>query len=136
LNSASTISVGGLVEPRVHARGDLDTAGEGEPDVHAGLHAVGGERAPDLLGDLLVGRDLAERQRPGRGTQPSQVLVQPEDPPVVQPEPLPDRVAALDGRVERAYRGAVAVGEPAAHVDDQIAVALIGCLQHRDLRPA
>jgi hypothetical protein len=31
----------GLVEPRVHAGGDLDTAGEGEPDVHAVPHAVG-----------------------------------------------------------------------------------------------
>ena len=50
--------------------------------------------------------------------------------------PSQNRVAALDGRVERAHRGAVAVGEPAAHVDDQIAVALIERLQHRDLRPA
>jgi len=74
-----------------------------------------------------------EGQRPGRGAQPGQVLVQPEDPPVVQPEPLPDRVAALDGRVERAHRGVVAVGEPAAHVDDQVAVALIEDLKHEDL---
>ena len=62
--------------------------------------------------------------------QPGQVLVQPEDLPGVQPQPLPDRVAALDDRVERAHRRLVAVGERAVHVDDQVAVALIEALQH------
>ena len=38
---------------------------------------------------------------------------------------LTHRVAALDGRVERAHRRLVAVREPAAHVDDEIAVTLI-----------
>ena len=71
-----------------------------------------------------------ERERLGRVPQPGQVLVQPEDPPGVEPQALPDRVAALDRGVERAHRGPVAVGELAAHVDDQVAVALIVILQH------
>ncbi len=58
--------------------------------------------APHLAGDLLVGRDRLERERRGRAAQPGQVLVQPEDPPLVQPQPFPDRVAALHRGVERA----------------------------------
>ena len=44
---------------------------------------------------------------------------------MVEPEPLPNRVAALDHGVERAHRGPVAVGELAAHVDDEVTVTLI-----------
>src|ERR1039457_6196548 len=73
------------------------------------------------------------RTRAGRAAQPGQVLAQPEDLPVVEPQAFPDRVAALDGRVERAHPRLVAVAEPAAYVDDEITVTLIEDLQHRDL---
>jgi hypothetical protein len=43
----------------------------------------------------------------------------------VEPEPFPDRVAALDDGVERAHPGPVAVRELAVHVDDEVAVTLI-----------
>ena len=74
-----------------------------------------------------------ERQGLGRPAQPGQVLVQPEDPAVVEPQALPDRVAALHGRVERADRGLVPVGQVPADVDDQVAVPLVESLQHRSL---
>src|SRR6202034_3147985 len=83
--------------------------------------------------DLLGRGDLAERERLGRVPQPGQVLIQPEDPAAVQPQALPDRVAALDGRIERADPGLVPVAELAVHADDQIPVAVIKGLQHRQL---
>ena len=85
----------------------------------------------NLVGDLLGRGDLLERERLGRVPQPGQVLVEPEDAPGVEPQSLPNRVAALDGGVERAHPGPVPVAEPAAHVDDQVAVALIVTLQHQ-----
>ena len=53
--------------------------------------------------------------------------------PVVEPEALPDRVTALDGRVERADRSPVAVGELAVHADDEVAVPLVVTLPHHYL---
>ena len=55
--------------------------------------------------------------------------------PVVQPQPLPDGVAALHGRVERADARLVAMHEPAVDVDDQVAVALVERLLHRAVAP-
>src|SRR4029077_16039018 len=80
--------------------------------------------------------DLLERERLGRGPQPGQVLVQPEDAPGVEPQALPDRVTALDRGVERADHGPVPMAEPAAHVDDEVAVALVINLQHCYLPPS
>ena len=56
--------------------------------------------------------------------------------PLVQPQPLPDRVTALDGRVERADAGLVPVHQAAVHADDQVTVALVELLQHGGLRSA
>ena len=55
---------------------------------------------------------------------------EPEDPPAVQAQALPDGVAALHDRVERADRGLVAMRQPAADADDQVPVALVEGLQH------
>ena len=55
--------------------------------------------------------------------------------PVVQPKALPHRVATLHRRVERADPRLVTVGEPATHVDDDVAVALVkGLLQRISFR--
>src|SRR5262249_57908031 len=77
-----------LVEPRVHATGDLDPAGQGEPYVDVVGHLVRPQRRADLPGDLLVGRDPLEREGRGRTPQPGQMLVQLEDPALVEPAPL------------------------------------------------
>ena len=67
--------------------------------------------------------DRRERQRPGRPAQPGQVLREPEDPAVVEPQALPDGVAALDDGVERAETcGLVAVAQHAVDVDEQVAL--------------
>ena len=63
--------------------------------------------------------------------QAVQVLDQPEDPAVVEPQALPDRVAALHRAVERADAGLVAVHELAVDVDEQVAVALVEGLEHQ-----
>ena len=65
----------GLVEPRVHAAGDLHAARQRQPDVDA----VASSRWPPSvrrisLDDRLVRRDLGERQRQGRAAQPVEVL--------------------------------------------------------------
>ena len=59
------------------------------------------------------GGDFAEGQSEGRIAQPVQVLVQLEDAPIVEPQALPDGVAALDDRVERADTGLVPVDSAA-----------------------
>ena len=93
-------------------------------------HPVRFQRASDLGDDRLVRGDLREGERLGGASQPVQVLDELEDPALVQPQPLPHGVPALDGAVERADAGLVAVQELAAHVDDQVPVALVELLQH------
>ena len=99
----------GLVEPRVHAGGDLHAAREGQADVHAVLHLVRGERAADFLGDLLVRRDALECEGEGGRAQAREVLLEREDAAVVEPEAFPDGVAALHRAIERADAGLVAM---------------------------
>ena len=120
----------GLVEPGIHAAGDLHAAGQGEPDVHAVGHRVRAQRAADLRGDLLVRRHPGEGQRGGRAAQPGEMLAEPEDPALVEPQSLPDRVTTLDRGVEGADRGLVAVRQHTAHVDDEVTVAVVKGLQH------
>src|SRR5271166_4735508 len=48
----------------------------------------------------------------------------------MEPQPLPDRVAALDRGVERADSRLVAVRQPPAHVHDDVAIPLVELLQH------
>ena len=120
-----------LVQPRVHPTGDLHPPGQREPDVDSVGHVVGLQRAPDLAGDLLVRGHRVERQCLRRPPQPGQVLVQPEDSAVVDPQALPHRVAALHGGVERADRRLGPVRQAPGDVDDQVPVALVELLQHR-----
>ncbi len=61
------------------------------------------------------------------------MLGQPEDPAVMQPQPLPHRVAALDGRVERAHSRLIPVRQPPADADDDVPVPLVELLQHPPL---
>src|SRR4030095_10153228 len=84
----------------------------------------------DLLGDLLVRRDRREGQREGRAPEAVQVLPQAEYPPVVEPEYLPDGIAALYRGVEGAHPRGVAVEELSADVDDDVAVLLVPGLEH------
>lgn len=119
------------VEARIHATGDLQPPRQREPDVHPVPHAVRRERPADLLDDLLIRGNLGEGERQGGGPEPGEVLPQLEDAPVVQAQPLPDRIAPLHNRVERADAGFVAVNERPVHVDDEIAVPLVKPLQHR-----
>ena len=120
----------GLVEPRIHAGGDLDAAGEGEANVHAVAHRVRLERAADLRDHRLVARDLREREGLRRGAEPREMLLQPEDAPVVEPQPLPHRVAALHGAVEGRDAGFVAMDEAAVDVDEKVRVAGVVSLEH------
>ena len=55
-----------LIKSRVHAGGDFHSTGEGEANVHAVAHLVGGERAFDFLDDLVVRRNFRKGQRGGR----------------------------------------------------------------------
>ena len=94
-------------------------------------HAVGFQRAADFADDLLMGGDNGEGERLGGAAQAVEVFGQLEDATVVEAEAFPDGVAALHGGIERADAGLVAVDEPAADVDDQVAVLFVGFLEHR-----
>ena len=54
-----------------------------------------------------------------------EVLVQLEDPAIVEPEPLPNGIASLHDGVEGADARLVPVKQPAVHIDDQVAVAFV-----------
>jgi hypothetical protein len=119
----------GDVEPGIHARGELDAAGQRQADVDAGVHRISGQRPADLGHEGLAGGHGGEPQGVGRPAQPGQVLLQREDPAVGQPQALPDRVAALHDGIERGHPRLVPVRQAAADVDDQVAVALVELLQ-------
>eukprot|EP01026_Neomeris_dumetosa_P072435 TRINITY_DN73751_c1_g1_i1.p3 TRINITY_DN73751_c1_g1~~TRINITY_DN73751_c1_g1_i1.p3 ORF type:complete len:109 (+),score=23.66 TRINITY_DN73751_c1_g1_i1:28-327(+) len=59
-----------------------------------------------------------------------EVLLEAEDLVVVDAQPFPDRVASLDGGVEGADAGSVAVDQLAIDVDEQVFVLLVECLEH------
>ena len=59
------------------------------------------------------------------------MLLEREDPALVEPQAFPHGVATLDRAVEWAHAGLVAVRELAVHVDDQVAVPLVEFLLHR-----
>ncbi len=75
-------------------------------------HAVRLERPADLVDDLLARRNRRECQGLGRLDEPVEMLLEPEDAARVQAQPLPDGVAALHDRVERAHARLVAMHEP------------------------
>ena len=91
-------------------------------------HRVCREGAPDLGDDLVVGGDLGESEGQGGCAQPREVLLELEDTSAVQAKPLPDGVASLNHRVERADARLVAVHQSAIDVDDQVAVAFVEAL--------
>ena len=50
--------------------------------------------------------------------------------PSIEPQSFPDRVAALDRRVERADAGLIPMHQLAVDVDQQIAVFFVEVLEH------
>ena len=98
--------------------------------MHAVAHLVGLERPSDFVDDLLIRRYLGERKRQRRTTQPVKVLVEFEDPPVVEAQTLPYRVAPLHCRVEGADAGLVTVDQLAVDVDEEVLVLGIELLEH------
>src|SRR5262245_7404410 len=66
--------------------------------------------------------------------QAVEMLVELEDFTLVQAQPFPHGIAALDDGVERTYARVVAVEELAVDIDEQIAVLLVERLQHIALR--
>ena len=61
------------------------------------------------------------------------MLVKFENPALVQPQPFPDRIAALHGRIKRADPGLIAVHELTVDANDQVAISLIKFLKHLKL---
>src|SRR5712692_3154893 len=58
------------------------------------------------------------------------MLVQFEDPTIIKPQPLPNRVAPLHCRIERTDPGLVAMNELTVDVDRQVLVFGIRFLEH------
>src|ERR1700730_9524197 len=120
----------GLIEPWIHAGGDLQPAVQRKANMHAVAHLVCGERALDLLNDLVARWKIDNRQGAGRALEPIEMLVQLEDAPAIKPESFPDGVAALHCRIERTNSCLVAMQQSAVDIHDQVAVLLVKLLQH------
>ena len=117
-----------LVEARVHPGGDLHSASEGESNVHPVAHLVGGECALDFLNQLLVRRNIREGERGGGTPQSLEMFVQLENAAVIESQPFPNRIAALDRGIEWTHSRLVAMHEPAVDVHDQVAVLFVELL--------
>src|SRR5689334_4490880 len=58
------------------------------------------------------------------------MFIELEDFAVIKAQAFPHRVAALHGRIERAYAGLIAMHELAADVDDEVAILGVELLEH------
>ena len=99
--------------------------------MHAVGHAVGGQRAAQLLGDLLVGRDLGEarapaRERRSRARCSSSAKIRPPYSRSPSHTASPPCTTESNGLTAASSRW---VSRP-ADVDHQVAVALVELLQH------
>src|SRR5205085_10166953 len=74
-------------------------------------------RLQDDRAQLLLGvRDL-QQDRPRRAIEPLDVLLQPEDPPAVRPDPLEDAVAIQEPMIEYRNPRVLSFHEPAVQID-------------------
>ena len=78
-----------LVEPGVHARGDLHAACQRETNVSAISHFVRSECALDFVDDFFARRDFSERESASRMFEPIQVFEKLEDSTAVTGGVLP-----------------------------------------------
>src|SRR6266446_3536975 len=120
----------GSIQPRIHSGSDFHPASEGETNVDAVVHTVGGKGAPDFVDYLFVRRNFRERKCGGGTKQALEMLVELEDTSIVKAQSFPDRVAALHRRIEWTDPGLVAMDEAAVDVDDQVAILLVKLLEH------
>jgi hypothetical protein len=58
------------------------------------------------------------------------MLVEFENPAIVQPQSFPDCVPALHGRIKRADPRLIAMHKLTVDINDQVAISLIGFLKH------
>src|SRR6266487_869424 len=93
-------------------------------------HFVGDERALEFFDDFFAWRKVDNRQCVRRTLQPIKMFVQFKDAAVVESKSFPNRVAALDRRVERADSSFVAVDELTVNVNDQVTVLGAKFLKH------
>jgi len=97
--------------------------------VNAILHPVSCEGAPDLLDDFFVRGDFGKSERSRRSMQTVEMLVQFENPAVVNSQPFPDGIPTLHRRIERADPGFIAMKQLTVDVNDQIAISFVEALQ-------
>jgi hypothetical protein len=97
-------------------------------------HIVGCERLPDLLDYRFMRWDFGKGQGQCGTAQAIEMFSEFEDATFVEPETLPDSVAPLHGRVERAHGGLVAVDQIPVDVHDQVFVLLVESLMHATYR--
>mmetsp|Transcript_18015 Transcript_18015/g.55165 ORF Transcript_18015/g.55165 Transcript_18015/m.55165 type:complete len:276 (-) Transcript_18015:737-1564(-) len=102
------------VEHGVHARRRLLAARKREADVHAVAHAVRRESLDHGVAHLLAGVAVLKVHGPGRVEEAVEVRFELEYAAVVDPQALPNGVAALHGRVKRGDLHERARHEPAA----------------------
>src|SRR5438034_10699253 len=93
-------------------------------------HFVGDERALEFFDDFFAWRKIDNRQCVRRTLQPIKMFVQFEDAAVVESKSFPNRVAALDRRIERADSSFVAMDQLTVDVNDQVLVFRITFLEH------
>ena len=102
--------------------------------MHAVPHLVGCERASDFFGDFFARRNLDERKSAGRTLQPIEMLLELENPALINSQSFPDGVAALNDGIEWADTSLLAMHQLTVDVYDQIAVSFVEFLQHEEAK--
>src|SRR5205085_2686265 len=93
-------------------------------------HLVRRKRALNLANNVFVRRHFCKRQCLRRAAQSIEVLIEPKDASVIQPQPFPDGVATLHHRIERADAGLIARQQLAVDINNDITISLVELLQH------
>jgi hypothetical protein len=117
-------------EARILVDGGLDAARDHQPQVDTlsfdTVHAVGGQRGVQRVGDLLPRQTDVQRDRARALEQAVQVGVQTDEPAAHQAQALPHAVAEREAAVEHRDPGLVARHELAIDVDEHLLVAGVG----------
>ena len=118
------------IEASIHSASIFESAAQGQTDMDAVGHLIGGEGLADFGDNRFVRWDFGKCHGFGGVAQAVEMRDQFEDSSVVEAQALPDGVAALDGGIKGADAGDIAMIEFAIDVDQQVAVLGIKCLFH------
>ena len=124
--------------PDVHtgfeSRGVFQSARDRQADVYAVGHFVGSQGLRQGVDGLLSGEHSFVSKHLGTSEEPVQMGFEAKDLPLVKSESLPDGLAILDGGIEGADPGLLAVNELSVDENEEIFVLFRVGLEYRELQ--